>query len=50
MSSFQLPTPQQSEVYTVQLADGSTVERTRQQLAELPPDLVSHVVLQSPGE
>lgn len=43
-SSFQLPTAQQSEGYTVRLADGSTVERARQQLAALPLDLRSELV------
>lgn len=50
ISSFPVPTPQQREVYDVQLADGTVVQRTMAQLATIPAALNSHLAGLDTGE
>ena len=47
-SSYQAPTTTQVEIVFVRLPDGRVVARTPAELAELPADLLSELVLLKP--
>jgi hypothetical protein len=43
-TKLRLPEGKTLDVYLVQLADGRTVSRTREELEESPPGIVDHVL------